>query len=642
MDLFKSSQNLKKYRVKRSTSEIIDPTEILLDSQADDSAGQFEVPLKQKYLYWLLAIIFVGLAVLFFRAGWLQIVRGNYYQQIAEKNRIHISRILTPRGVIYDRDGQQLVKNIPSFDLVIIPSLLPKDEIYLRSLITVLSSITSRPRQEVEDIIKQSNRSSSQPVLIKENLNRDEVLTIEAKNWEFSGIRIEESAIRQYLDGPYFSHILGYTGKITQEELNNYPDYFLTDYIGKTGLEFVYESELKGKLGFIKEEVNSLGEIEKTISTQEPIAGHNLILSVDAGLQKKLVDSLEKASKAWGAKRASAIALDPRNGNILALVSLPSFDNNLFAQGISTRDYQLLNQNPNKPFFNRAISGQYPPGSTIKPLVAIAALEENIINPYQNINCPGVIGVPNQYHPEVINYFRDWKAHGSTNMIKAIAQSCNVYFYTIGGGYEQIEGLGIDRILKYAKLFNLDKPLGIDLPNEWDGLLPTKEWKEETIGEPWYLGDTYHVAIGQGFIEVTPLQLTNYIAAIANGGILYQPRLVDKIIDSDKNLVEDINPKIIRENFVSLNSINTAREGMREAVVSGSSRAMADLPFKVAAKTGTAQFGTEGKTHAWFTSFAPFNSPEIVLTVMIEEGGDGSRAALPVAKETLSWYFSNN
>ncbi|HEB01549.1 MAG TPA: penicillin-binding protein 2, partial [Candidatus Portnoybacteria bacterium] len=602
--------------------------------------GQFEVPLKQKYLLWFFGLIILSLGILIFRAGWLQIVKGNYYQEIAEGNRIQTSLIKAPRGVIYDRDGQQLVRNIPSFDLVIIPNLLPEDEIHLRSLITLLSSTTGKSRQEIEKIISQSNPASLEPVLIQENLDREQVLILETKSWELSGVRLEENAIRDYINGPYFSHLLGYPGKITKPELTIHPDYSLTDYIGKTGLEFTYESVLKGEPGQKKEEVDSSGEVRKVISFQEPTPGHNLVLFLDADLQKKLTESLKKALQRTGASRASAIALDPRNGGILALVSLPNFDNNLFAQGISQEDYQSIIQNPDEPLFNRAISGEYPPGSTIKPLIALAALEENIISPEQQIYCSGVIGIPNQYNPQIITYFRDWKAHGATNLIKAIAQSGNVYFYTIGGGYDRIEGLGIERISKYVRLFGLGQSLGIDLPNEWSGLIPSRAWKEETFGERWYLGDTYHAAIGQGDIRVTPLQITAAIAAVANGGKLYYPQVIDKIIDSDKNIVRDIKSEIIRKDFIKSKNIQVVQQGMREAIISGSSQALFDLPFKVAGKTGTAQFGTQGKTHAWFTSYAPFDNPEIVLTVLIEEGGGGSQAALPVAKEVLQWYLS--
>jgi penicillin-binding protein 2 len=342
-----------------------------------------------------------------------------------------------------------------------------------------------------------------------------------------------------------------------------------------------------------------------------------------------------------GVKKAAGLAIDPQNGGVLALVSLPSFDNNLFVQGISTQDLAALDADPNQPFLNRAVSGQYPSGSLIKPLIGAAALEEKIVSPEQTVSCQGGIRVAHQYQPEIIYHFRDWKTHGITDIIKAIAQSCNVYFYTIGGGYGQREGLGIERIKKYLEYFGLGQATGIDLPHEENGLIPDPEWKAQAKpDEEWYLGDTYHVAIGQGDIMVTPLQITRAIGVIANEGVLYQPQIVDKVVDLNKDLIKDIPKQIIRENFIETEYLKIVQKGMRQAVVSGSAGALASLPVKAAGKTGTAQFGKQGQTHAWFVGYAPYPEPEIVLTILIEGGGEGSQVALPVAKQVLEWYFS--
>jgi len=335
------------------------------------------------------------------------------------------------------------------------------------------------------------------------------------------------------------------------------------------------------------------------------------------------------------------LAIDPRNGGILALVSIPSFDNNLFAQGISKKELTDLEKDPNEPFLNRALLGQYPPGSVIKPLIAAAALEEKIISPYQSINCTGAITIFNEYNPEIVYRFPDWKTHGLTNIIKAIAQSCNVFFYTVGGGYNDIEGLGVDRIKKYLEYFGLGEETGIDLPNEEKGLIPDEEWKKMAKqGEEWYLGDTYHLSIGQGDILVTPLQMAMALSSIANGGILYQPQITDKIIDLDGNLVKNISTKIIKKDFINLDNIKVVQEGMRQAVIDGSAVSLSSLSIDVAGKTGTAQFGNKGETHAWFIGYAPYENPEIVIAVLVEAGGEGHKSAVPVAKEILKWYFS--
>ncbi len=310
-------------------------------------------------------------------------------------------------------------------------------------------------------------------------------------------------------------------------------------------------------------------------------------------------------------------------------MSFPNFDNNEFIKGLSPESFDKIIQDKNEPLLNRAIAGQYPSGSTIKPLIAAAALEEGIISPDKQLNCPGQLTLKDKYNPNIFWTFPDWKAHGPVNMNKAIAESCNVYFYTIGGGYGDIEGLGIEKIAKYLKLFGWGQALGIDLPGEMTGLVPSPLWKEETKDEEWYIGDTYNVSIGQGDIGVTPLQLAIATAAIANNGKVFQPQLT-----------ENSEPNIIRQGFIEEDFLEVVKRGMREAVISGSAKALYDLPVKAAGKTGTAQVSKTKAPHSWFTVFAPYDNPEIVLTILIENGGEGSVTALPVAKEVLSWWFS--
>ena len=637
--IFSKNNSLSKYKIKKFSQETIETEEIFLDSD-DEGRRKLERQFSNRYFVWLGRIIFLILIIIVIRAGHLQIVQGNYWRDIAEGNRIRLAPIKANRGIIYDCNLTQLVENKPCLNLIIIPADLPKDGLKKEKIINEISELIQEPTEEIKKIIAEADSKSYSPYLIKENISHHLALLIESKYADLPAIQVEKNTSRSYINGKIFSHLIGYNGKVNSEDIETHQEYFLTDKIGKEGIERVYEKELRGIYGAQKIEVDSRGLIKRAIAKKDPIAGNNLVLSVDADLQKKIFQTLENRLKKLKLKKAVAVAINPKNGQILSLVNLPSFDNNLFAQKLSEDDYKILIENSDKPLFNRAISGTYPPGSTIKPLIAIAALEEKIISPSEKINCRGYLNIINQYDPSIIYKFPDWKIHGPTDVIKAIAESCNVFFYTIGGGFEKFEGLGIEKIKKYTKLFGLGNVLNIDLPGEATGLIPDKKWKKDVKGEPWYIGDTYHLSIGQGDISVTPLQIAVLTATIANGGFFYQPQVVDKIIDDKDNLIKDIQPKITRQNFISSENIKIVQKGMRQTVISGSAQAMSSLNVKAAGKTGTAQFGLENKTHSWFTSYAPYEDPEIVLTVLVEEGGEGHYAALSVAKEVLEWYFN--
>ena len=628
-----------KYKIKKSSRETIEPEEIFLDSDSGNEQ-KMERQFYNQYFIWLGRIIFLILAIIVIRAGQLQIVQGGHWREIAEENRIRLTPIKSDRGIIYDRNLIQLVENKPCLDLIITPADLPKDNLEKEKVIAQISELIQEPVEKIKNLIIKNGSRDYSSHLIKKNISYELALLIESKYSELPAVKIEKNAVRSYIDGEIFSHLVGYNSKINSEDLKIHPEYFLTDQIGRQGLEKIYEKELRGIYGAQKIEVDSLGLIKRSIAKKEPSAGNNLVLSIDFELQKKIYQTLEERLKKLKLKKAVAIAIDPRNGQVLSLVSLPSFDNNLFAYKLSRDDYNSLIGNPDNPLFNRAIAGSYPPGSTVKPLIAAAALEEKIISPSEKINCHGYLNIINQYDPSIIYKFPDWKVHGSTDVIKAIAESCNVFFYTVGGGFENVKGLGVERIKKYANLFGFGNILEIDLPGEISGLIPDKEWKKEIKEESWYVGDTYHLSIGQGDISATPLQIALLTATIANDGILFQPQTVDKIVDGENNLIQDIQPKIIRQNFISLENIQTVQKGMRQAVISGSALSMSSLNFKSAGKTGTAQFGSENKTHSWFTCYAPYENPEIALVVLIEEGGEGHYAALPVAKEVLDWYFN--
>lgn len=609
---------------------------------ADEEKEPLSLTIDFRRVKWLFYIIIAGLTIIVLRAGYLQIVKGKEYRQSAEENRIRLENIKASRGIIYDQNKKIMVHNIPNFILNVIRADLPSDNDERNKIFEIISSIIGITPQEINNLIANVSPFSYQPVTIKEHIDYQKAMLLDVKTANLPGVKLEVAATREYLAGPSFSHVLGYTGKITKEELEKYNSeqkqlYLLDDYLGKTGLELYYEQELKGKSGKKQVEVDSFGKEKKVLYQDNPVNGDNLVLNINSQLQERLWNLInEKVNNAKSITGAAAIVLNPKNGEVLALTSSPSFENNKFVIGLQPSEYQELLNDPKKPFFNRAVSGEYPSGSTIKPVIASAALQEKIINQNTTVNSTGGIKIDKWFFP-------DWKAggHGITDVRKALAESVNTFFYMISGGDENFKGLGIDRIKKYAELFGLNQKLGIDLPSETTGFLPSPEWKEKTKHEKWYIGDTYHLGIGQGDLLVTPLQVASYTATIANGGTLYKPQVVKEITDAEDNVIKKIEPEIIREGFIDPQNIKIVKEGMRQAVTAGSSMGIADLPFTSAGKTGTAQFGAEGRTHAWFTAFAPYEDPQIVITVLVEGGGEGNETALPIAKEALKWWFAN-
>lgn len=610
----------------------MDFEEVLLDDRSKTS-GKIDNYFEAKKIKNLQKIFLSITIILFAQLAYLQFVKGGYYSSISEKNYIRTTKVRSARGIIYDRNMSQIVYNVPVFDLAIIPADFFKDRGQIEIKKEELAAILDISSEDFENKIKSVSPTSYQSFLIMENIQKEKALIIDEKIKHMAGVKLENSAIRKYIDGQYFSSIIGYSGRISQKELEKNPDYLFTDIIGKDGLEFFYERDLRGIYGTSEIEVDSLGKENRVMQKEDPAAGNNLVLNIDAELQRRLYKDLEEmAFKQQGSTGGSIVAIDPRNGAVLALVSYPSYDNNLFAGGISSEEYGNLMNDKSKPLFNRSISAEYPPGSTFKPLVGAAALQEKVISPTRQISDSGSINVGGWT-------FVDWKAHGQVDLIKAIAQSCNVYFYTVGGGYGDIKGLGKENIKKYAELFGLGKLTGIDIPGEKPGLIPDEEWKRRVKNEPWYIGNTYHMSIGQGDVLTTPLQIANYTAAIANGGTVYKPQIVDRIIDSNGNLVRDIEKEVLAENFIDPSNMEWVQRGMLENVLTGSGRILSTLPVQAAGKTGTAQYAGNTKTHAWYTVYAPYDNPEIVMAIMLEGGGEGHDASVPIAKDILGWYF---
>ena len=626
---------LKKRKVSLVSKEDIEPHETLLDKLAQRkeeelgiSEKKFEVPLLKKVLQLLLILVFVLNSVIFAKTFQLQVIEGKNLLALAEENKFIIQQIQAERGVIYDRNLKQLVFNQSSFDLVCRKNNLPTEKTEEKKILKEVSQILKIDSEELEKKIEESQTSI---VLVSENLDHQTLIILETKIRELPGFQIQNNTVRDYLAGPSFSHLIGYKRKTGE----------------KNGLEKSYDEILKEKPGEILTERDAEGNLISQETTSLPESGKSLVLWLDSELQKKIEEELKKKLKEIGAEVAAAVALDPKTGGVLALVSLPSFDNNLFSKRMSEEEWEQIDKDPLKPLFNRAISGGFPTGSAIKPLIASAALEEDIISPQKKINCQGQIEVEHKYEPEIIYIYRDWKIHGWTDMRKAIAESCNVYFYHIGGGYGDQEGLGPTRIKNYLELFGWGSKTGIDLPQEAEGFLPDPSWKKEELGEIWYDGDTYNLSIGQGYLRVTPLQMAVSFMPIANGGKLLRPQVVKEIIDSDKNLIKEIEPEVIREGFIKPEHLEIVRQGMRQAVTSGTATGWLDqLRVPTAAKTGSAQTGKKDPKDKkdyldnWITVFAPHEDPQIVLTIMINNVKEGQVVTPPVAKAILEWYFA--
>lgn len=632
------------YFVKRAEKYSVEPEEILLDPASADKLddSKFELPIEGKNFLVLLAIILFTLAVFGARAGWMQIANAQKYAALAKKNMTRDYPILAPRGIVYDRTGTPLVENVPSFDVVAIPADLPRNKGEREAMVMRLAEALGVPETLLAEEFANINLAQIDPLFIQGNISRNTALFLETKLDSFPGIEIKKVASRRYVDGKYFSHVLGYTGRVGPDDLKNNPHLSSIDYVGKAGVEASYDAYIRGANGNIEREVDAVSRLKKEKKMSDDAPGANVTLTIDGQLQKKLTDALtSQLAGTPGALGASAVALNPKTGEVLALVSLPSYDSNMFSVGSVNGTYQDTKDNPRMPFFNRATSGQYPPGSSIKPFVAAAALQEGTITKNTTIVSTGAISIQNQYDPSITYTYRDWKAggHGVTNVIKAIAESVNTFFYTIGGGHGDIQGLGINRIKKYLGLFGFGKDTGVDIAGENAGLVPDAAWKKETLQEQWSLGDTYNTSIGQGNLLVTPLQLAQGYAALANGGTLLRPYMVQQVTDANKQVIAQNKPQVVRADFIDKKNMDIVRQGMRATVLEGTAHSLRDLPVTVAAKTGTAQIG-QGRTHAWFSSFAPYDNPSIAMVILVESGGEGSLVALPVAKEVYQWYFT--
>lgn len=638
---FSSEKGFENRRVTRNKREV-DPQEALLDSLAQRKEffhqRRFEVPLKEG----LVRSFFLFFAFLLFflmgKAAWLCLRKKKKYRSLARANyeRLYFER--AERGVIYDRNFEQLVFNETAFSLGCYKKDLPGEEEERRRVIEKAAGLIGKEPSFISGKLAQGEEER---ILLVEDLSHEKVVALKTEISRLPGFYLKESPRRRYASAEVFSHLVGFLGRPGREELEK-EDVSPLDLMGKSGLEKSYEEVLRGEKEkrVVKKDAFSRKLSEKVVREKKP--GQSLVLTVGTDLQKKSFRALKQGLERVGSGSGVVVALDPESGEILSLVSLPSFDNNLFSEEKGQKEWEEIFESRGNAFWNRALSGLYPTGSTIKPLVAVGALEEGIIGSREVINCKGKIVVENPWFEDKPWVFHDWRRHGPTDMRKAIAESCNVYFYTVGGGYEEREGLGVEKLKHYLRLFGWGQRTGIDLPGEKSGFIPDPSWKKEHFEgsrATWLPGDTYNLSIGQGYLSVTPLQVVSSFASLANGGKLVEPQLVKEIVDEKRNPVRRFGSETRRKNFVEREHLEVAREGMRGAVTYGSATLLADLPVKAAAKTGTAQTGKESQYHNWVTVFAPYRDPEIVLTVLVEKVTEEQVAALPIAKQILASYF---
>ncbi len=564
--------------------------------------------------------VIVAFLLLVMRLWQLQILQGSEYRKLSEDNRLRIISIPAPRGIIFDRNGIQLVKNSPYY----YASLITKE--FDKSKVDSLSKLLNIPAEEIIEKINKNSPSPFVPIRLKEGLPFGEVAYIESRRSDFRGLIIEVEVSREYIYGDVGSHLIGYLGKLNPSQSKDPalkeipPDTF----IGQWGVELLFDKSLRGTLGKRVIEVDALGREIRLLQEKPPIKGKDITLSIDINLQ-------EEAEKAFGEKAGALVAIKPDTGEILGMVSKPSFDPNLFAKGISYDKWIAFTQDKKNPMLNRALQSQYPPGSTFKIVTAIAALEEGIISPETKVDCRGGIDY-GRWH------FGCWRkqGHGVVSLHRAIVESCDTYFYEAG------KRLGIDKIYDYATNLGLGKKTGIELGREKQGLIPNTKWKLKNKKQPWFLGETFNAAIGQGYVAVTPIQLAVMTSIIANGGNLYRP-----------TLIKGAQPIISGKVKIRSDTLEIVKSGLFGVVnePGGTGWAAKSQLMSIGGKTGTAQvvaikrdsqyLPEKFRDHAWFVAFAPVEKPEIALAVLVEHGGHGGGAAAPIAKRAIEGYMNS-
>ena len=573
-------------------------------------------------LKFLMALIVLVIAVLIARVAQLQIYDGEYYAGLADGNRIRIIPTMAPRGTFFDRNGQLLVTNRPGFAV----SLLPLTEPISPEVIQRVSKLLDVPVEEIQRKI--DIHYSFDPIRIKQDVTPDIVTIIEEQKRDYRGVVIEVQPIRNYILHQEGAHTFGYVSEISDAELETKKDqgYKSGDIVGKFGLERVYDKEIRGENGGEQVEVDVAGKPVQILGKKEPKPGYDLILTIDRDLQVATENAVDEILKEIGANAAAAVVLNPQNGEVLAMVSRPAFDPNLFAHGISTKDWNAINTNPYHPMDNKTITGEYPPGSTFKIVTGTAALSDGKVSADEQIYDGGT-------HWLVPKGNAGGEVLGWLNFHDALAHSDNVYFYELG--YR----LGVDRLSDYAKMFGLGRETGIDLPYESPGLANWREYKWDVYGDEWYISETMDAAIGQGFNLVTPLQAAMVTGEIAANGKRYKPHLVKQIVTQDGELVRDFPPELAGELPVDPYIIKLVQDGLREVTITGTAaRNFAGFPYAIAGKTGTAE-NSQGRDHGWFVGYAPFDNPCVSVAVIVENGGFGALSAVPIGRKIMEKAF---
>src|SRR3989344_771952 len=617
---------MREYKISVS-EDWVSPEETLLDSSSDHQ--DLEVPISNsifKASFFITAVLCVVVVAFVFD---LSVRRYDYFAGIAFQNKSVNFSVPPPRGIVFDRLGRPLVANEPVFDLLVISKEArnASDE-----EIGKAAEILGRSGDEFRTFLSDGVKNNS-VFFAGSGLDKNQVLEI--KTLSPKGFYVVPNTIRRYVDGPQFSPVLGYVGKVSKNELGVDDYYYPTDIIGRLGIEARYEEYLRGEHGRIFFQYN-----DESLS-KDPVMGNSVVLNIDYDMQKRLFNELFNVLKDTNHSKATAVVQDPQTGAVLAMVSFPAYDNNLFIKGLSDNQFKGLFENKSRPLFNRAISGLYNPGSTIKPFIGLMTLEEKIFSPSDTIkDCIGLT-IVNPYNPDDIYTFDNWRLeYGQFNLKRAIANSCNVYFYIAGGGYGNIKGLGVERIANYLKSAFADSVLGIDLPGEAEGFVPTPDWKLAARGESWYQGDTYNISIGQGDLLITPLWLNSYISAIANGGNMYKPFVAKQILDSNKNVLMSFEPESLGRLRFSEKTINEVKNAMAETTISGTAKILGTLPVKAGAKTGTAEV-VKGRTVNYImTAFDHYDNPEINITVLVEGGTSTNEGlAIRATYAFMKWYF---
>lgn len=605
---------------KMKNTPPINLEDILTDRFKEENFLEISLRNEVFKVFWWLVLILGFIAI--FQLINLNVVHGSFYKNRSLANMSYSVIEPAPRGIIYDRFGKPIVYNEPSLNVFLVPHELPKDINERGNVIKKIGAILGIDEQKLALKLKEKDWRFSEKLLLISDPSYEKIALVE--NSRLPGLRLESSFKRVPRSPRVFSHILGFVGLVGKEDLENNPDLFIDDEIGKAGLEAYYDEYLRGVNGrdvFLRDAFGEIKDRNKSVIRQ---AGSDLQTFIDAEFQEYFYNRLRQGLLELGREVGVGIAINPKNGEVLALFSIP---------GIDVRELPLFLEGENQPFFNRSISGLYTPGSTIKPLHAVVALKEGIIKPESQIFSGGFIEVPNPYNPNLPSRFLDWKAHGWVDMKAAIARSSNVYFYEIGGGFKSQEGLGIERLRTWWQKFGLDEKTGIDLLGEAKGFLPSPTWKEEVFHEPWRLGDTYNVSIGQGDLLVTPIGLLNYISAIANGGTFYRLRIANF---GQTEVLRDLSGDLKE-------SVGIVQEGMRDVVSKpyGTAYLLNYLPISVAAKTGTAQVLNNEKLNAFFVGYAPYEDPQIAILILIEDAREGSLNTVPVAQDVFLWYYNH-